>query len=91
MTLRPRSTNTCPAPAPSAPWLRVRSAEMSEPLPPAEWELVDPSLAEPGEDLVAIGGGLDPGTLVSAYRQGLFPMHVAGGRPIRGACSIRNL
>ena len=50
---------------------------MSEPLPPAEWELVDPSVAEPGEDLVAIGGGLDPGTLVSAYRTGLFPMHVA--------------
>ena len=50
---------------------------MSESLPPAEWELVDPAVAEPGEDLVAIGGGLDPGTLVSAYRCGLFPMHVA--------------
>lgn len=50
---------------------------MSEPLPPAEWGLVDPSVAEPGEDLVAIGGGLDPGTLGSAYRTGLFPMHVA--------------
>lgn len=75
--LPPRSTSTCPVLAPDTIWLRVRSAEMSEPLPPAEWGLVDPSVAEPGEDLVAIGGGLDPGTLVSAYRTGLFPMHVA--------------
>jgi leucyl/phenylalanyl-tRNA--protein transferase len=30
-----------------------------------------------GEDLVGLGGDLEPGTLLSAYRSGLFPMHVA--------------
>jgi leucyl/phenylalanyl-tRNA--protein transferase len=29
-----------------------------------------------GEDLVGFGGDLEPGTLLSAYRSGLFPMHV---------------
>lgn len=33
--------------------------------PPAEW---------PDDDLVAVGGDLDPATLIAAYCQGLFPM-----------------
>jgi leucyl/phenylalanyl-tRNA--protein transferase len=36
----------------------------------------DPSDAPPGEDLVAIGADLEPGTLLAAYRNGLFPMPV---------------
>jgi leucyl/phenylalanyl-tRNA--protein transferase len=36
----------------------------------------DPASAEPGRDLVAIGADLQPGTLLSAYRSGLFPMPV---------------
>jgi leucyl/phenylalanyl-tRNA--protein transferase len=38
--------------------------------------------AEPGEDLVAVGADLQPGTLLAAYRTGLFPMGVGRhGRP----------
>lgn len=47
--------------------------------PPSTWRLpsadaVPSSLA--GEDLVALGADLEPGTVLAAYRQGLFPMHV---------------
>lgn len=45
-------------------------------IPPAQWELPDPREAEPGEDLIVLGGGLDPGTLIAAYSHGLFPMDV---------------
>ena len=34
----------------------------------------DPRVAPPGEDLVAVGADLTPGTLLAAYRVGLFPM-----------------
>ncbi len=34
---------------------------------------------DPDDDLVAVGADLEPGTLLDAYRQGLFPMPV--GRP----------
>lgn len=40
------------------------------------WDLPDPSEASPGEDLVALGGGLDPGTVLMSYSRGLFPMDV---------------
>ena len=45
--------------------------------PPSRWVLPDP--ADPGidavrDDLVATGADLDPGTLLAAYRCGLFPM-----------------
>jgi leucyl/phenylalanyl-tRNA--protein transferase len=33
-------------------------------------------------DIVAIGADLDPGTLLDAYRHGLFPMRVQRGGPI---------
>lgn len=36
----------------------------------------DPSEAQPGTDLVALGADLQPGTLLAAYRGGLFPMPV---------------
>lgn len=36
----------------------------------------DPAELPPGEDLVAIGADLEPGTLLAAYRSGLFPMPV---------------
>jgi leucyl/phenylalanyl-tRNA--protein transferase len=44
-----------------------------------KWQLPDvhrlpPALAD--EDLVGIGGDLEPETLLAAYRSGLFPMHV---------------
>lgn len=34
----------------------------------------DPRAAPPGEDLVAVGADLEPGTLLAGYRAGLFPM-----------------
>jgi leucyl/phenylalanyl-tRNA--protein transferase len=37
--------------------------------------------AMPGEDLVGVGADLEPGTLLAAYRSGLFPMGLGrGGR-----------
>jgi leucyl/phenylalanyl-tRNA--protein transferase len=36
----------------------------------------DASDAPPGEDLIAVGADLEPGTLLAAYRAGLFPMPV---------------
>jgi leucyl/phenylalanyl-tRNA---protein transferase len=36
----------------------------------------DPAEIEDGEDLVAVGADLAPGTLLAAYRSGLFPMPV---------------
>ncbi len=41
--------------------------------PPTGW-LLDGARAAPGEDLVAAGADLEPGTLLAAYRIGLFPM-----------------
>lgn len=41
----------------------------------------DLSEAVPGEDLVGVGADLEPGTLLAAYRSGLFPMGLSrGGR-----------
>ena len=41
--------------------------------PPTPW-LLDAARATPGDDLVAAGADLEPGTLLEAYRLGLFPM-----------------
>jgi leucyl/phenylalanyl-tRNA--protein transferase len=43
---------------------------------PCRWQLPDPSSAPAGVDLVGAGADLEPGTLLAAYRSGLFPMHV---------------
>lgn len=45
--------------------------------PPTPWLLPDPSTAD-DHGLVGVGGDLEPGTLLAAYRSGLFPMHVDG-------------
>jgi leucyl/phenylalanyl-tRNA--protein transferase len=41
--------------------------------PPSSWQL-DLDQATPGDDLVGVGADLEPGTLLLAYRAGLFPM-----------------
>lgn len=41
---------------------------------PSPWHFADPAAADPDDDLVAIGADLAPGTLLAAYRAGLFPM-----------------
>ncbi len=43
---------------------------------PSRFVMPDPALAAPGDDLIAIGADLEPGTLLAAYRAGLFPMPV---------------
>lgn len=43
--------------------------------PPSRWAL-DLGQATPEDDLVGLGADLEPGTLLMAYRAGLFPMGV---------------
>jgi len=55
--------------------------------PPTPWEL--PSRAqlaalESDDDLVAVGADLEPGTLLAAYRCGVFPMPEPGRLRLRG-------
>jgi len=42
----------------------------------SDWDLPDPRDAEPFEDVVCIGADLLPGSVLQAYRRGLFPMHL---------------
>ena len=42
--------------------------------PPTPWAFPDPARLEELDDLVAVGADLEPGTLLAAYRRGLFPM-----------------
>jgi leucyl/phenylalanyl-tRNA--protein transferase len=44
----------------------------------SRWRL-DLDQATPGDDLVGIGADLEPGTVLMAYRAGLFPMGVGEG------------
>jgi leucyl/phenylalanyl-tRNA--protein transferase len=46
--------------------------------PPTPWLLAAPE--EEQDDLVGSGADLEPGTILAAYRSGLFPMHVDEGR-----------
>jgi leucyl/phenylalanyl-tRNA--protein transferase len=61
----------------------VSGPEPTEPLPTSwQFDLAD---LEAGEDLVAVGGDLRAGTLLEAYRAGLFPMGLGdGGAPPMG-------
>lgn len=52
--------------------------------PPSRWQL-DLSPATPRDDLVGIGADLRPGTVLMAYRTGLFPMGLGDdGKPPTG-------
>lgn len=44
---------------------------------PSRYDLPDPETAE--GDVVAVGGDMSPGTLVQAYRKGMFPMYLPDG------------
>jgi leucyl/phenylalanyl-tRNA---protein transferase len=55
--------------------------------PPTSWVFPEPE--DSGDDVVAIGADLEPGTLLSAYRQGLFPMPVAAGGDIAWWSPVR--
>jgi leucyl/phenylalanyl-tRNA--protein transferase len=41
--------------------------------PPTRWRLPDPELAD-HDGIAGVGADLEPGTLLAAYRSGLFPM-----------------
>ncbi len=43
---------------------------------PSRFTMPDPATGRAGVDQVAIGADLEPGTLLSAYRNGLFPMPI---------------
>jgi len=49
--------------------------------PPTDWQFPPADTADE-HGLVGIGADLEPGTLLSAYRHGLFPMPISGRRPI---------
>ena len=59
----------------------MNSGRQRVPLPPSRYLMPDPAESPPGSDVVAIGADLAPGTLVNAYRMGLFPMPDHPGRP----------
>ncbi|MFP5333318.1 MAG: leucyl/phenylalanyl-tRNA--protein transferase [Acidimicrobiia bacterium] len=46
---------------------------------PSRFSFPDPRLAGL-DDCIAVGGDLAPGTILHAYRHGLFPMHLPDGR-----------
>ncbi len=47
--------------------------------PPSPWVFPDPRDGD--DDLVGVGADLEPGTLLAAYRSGIFPMPERGVRP----------
>ena len=48
--------------------------------PPTPWQFTDPEIVP--DDLIGLGADLEPGTLLAAYRQGLFPMPLGNGEPM---------
>jgi leucyl/phenylalanyl-tRNA--protein transferase len=54
---------------------RLRENGLMEPIepPPTRWRLPDPELAD-DDGIAGVGADLEPGTLLAAYRTGLFPM-----------------
>ncbi len=57
---------------------------------PTPWDFGSSSQWDESDDLVSIGADLEPGTLLSAYRQGLFPMPAGGpGQPPYWFCPAR--
>jgi leucyl/phenylalanyl-tRNA---protein transferase len=46
--------------------------------PPSAWEFPAADRFHPDDDLVATGADLEPGTVLAAYRSGLFPMPIGG-------------
>jgi leucyl/phenylalanyl-tRNA---protein transferase len=48
--------------------------------PPSIWQFPPAASFAPDDDLVATGADLEPGTLLMAYRRGLFPMPIGGRR-----------
>ncbi|MGH9268262.1 MAG: leucyl/phenylalanyl-tRNA--protein transferase [Acidimicrobiales bacterium] len=45
--------------------------------PPTTWAF--PAPVEGDDEILGAGADLEPGTLLAAYRAGMFPMHIGGG------------
>jgi len=57
---------------------------------PSRWTFGVPPGFDPLDDLVGIGADLPPGTLLTAYRRGLFPMPSGtSGDPMYWFCPVR--
>lgn len=54
----------------------ARFVASPRPLPESEWYFDDVPIGDDDDDLVCLGADLAPGTLVSAYSNGFFPMPV---------------
>jgi leucyl/phenylalanyl-tRNA---protein transferase len=52
-----------------------------EPVGRSPWVFSAPS-RWPDEDIIAVGGDLEPATIIAAYRQGIFPMIVEAPHPV---------
>ena len=48
--------------------------------PPTPWQFTDPEIVP--DDLIGLGADLEPGTLLAAYRLGLFPMPLGKDDPM---------
>lgn len=56
--------------------------------PSSPWAFPGPEGLDPTDDLVAVGADLAPGTLLAAYRRGLFPMPSGQGE-LLWFCPVR--
>jgi leucyl/phenylalanyl-tRNA--protein transferase len=50
--------------------------------PPSRWELPAPARMAEGAEIAGVGADLAPGTLLAAYRHGLFPMRLHARGPL---------
>ena len=50
--------------------------------PPSRWALPEPPFEVDELEVVGLGADLAPGTLLAAYRKGLFPMRLEAGGPV---------
>ena len=59
-------------------------ATVDPPIEPAAspWQLPNPAAALPGAELLGVGADLEAGTLLAAYRGGMFPMPVDDDGPV---------
>ncbi|WP_232221789.1 leucyl/phenylalanyl-tRNA--protein transferase [Nocardioides sp. J54] len=85
---------TSPVEPPPTSWVLPSREDLAAlPVLDAPLDLDDPELADPdlaahdSSDLVAVGADLEPGTLLAAYRRGLFPM--PEGRSVGWWCPAR--
>src|SRR5262249_1071959 len=77
------------APATTRSSTRIRRSErlgrvlaVSVEPPPSRWELPSAAQMPDGAEIAGAGADLAPGTLLAAYRQGLFPMRLRARGPI---------